>query len=630
MPVQVRPSAPKPSSNKLGSTMEIAELRIHGFRGVQDARVRLRPHAVFIGPNNCGKTTIIEALALLFGRDRLIRDLTEHDFFGSDPAVPDRISIVATIVGFEANDPNRHPNWFREDRAVPKWLNPTDGSLHARRSETATELACQIGLAARFDRDDLAVDVIRYFHDDDDIGDVFDSEVVKRVLPQLVREMGFFLVPANRTWDRTISFGSELFRRVVSSIGGQPAAAVLAERTRLRAPERPLEADPGLVGIVGNVEAELKNLLGKAVGLKLRLTSTDSELVLDAVMPHYSIENRHQIPARRQGSGLVSLQHLLLLLHFGHMRAEQGQSFFLAMEEPELHVPPPLQRRLIHRIRSLSTQTIIATHSPIVAAGCDPTSVMIVHNQNGHLTAKPLLQTPITFNDPNWKRSLYLVKRQETVTALMHDHVLVPEGRTDFDLIQLMVAADETRRLFPIHDDNYPDFGSLIGPVPTHEGQVEGVFEELDKIHHSVVCLVDGDNAGNAYVRNLTALEEAPAIILQWPQNWTIEDAVGWIADCDAAAVLPRLTAALGKQFATIAALIGHMKAQPREGGIKGDGVAYEILIETLADSDPCLLRMRLLLRRLADACVSDELEPDGWARSDTSTEMTLVLRFVP
>ena len=52
----------------------------------------------FVGPNNCGKSTIIEALALLLGRDRLIRDLTEHDFFGSDPVAADRISIVATLI----------------------------------------------------------------------------------------------------------------------------------------------------------------------------------------------------------------------------------------------------------------------------------------------------------------------------------------------------------------------------------------------------------------------------------------------------------------------------------------------------------------------------------------------------
>jgi hypothetical protein len=37
------------------------------------------------GGNNSGKSTVVEALTLLFGRDRLIRDLTEHDFYGSDP-----------------------------------------------------------------------------------------------------------------------------------------------------------------------------------------------------------------------------------------------------------------------------------------------------------------------------------------------------------------------------------------------------------------------------------------------------------------------------------------------------------------------------------------------------------------
>lgn len=42
-------------------------------------------HSVPIGPGNCGKTTIVEALALLFGRDRLVRNLTEHDFYGENP-----------------------------------------------------------------------------------------------------------------------------------------------------------------------------------------------------------------------------------------------------------------------------------------------------------------------------------------------------------------------------------------------------------------------------------------------------------------------------------------------------------------------------------------------------------------
>jgi energy-coupling factor transporter ATP-binding protein EcfA2 len=75
--------------------MQIAELRIENFRGVQSGHVRFDQHSVLVGPNNCGKTTIIEALALLFGRDRMVRTLTEHDFFGGDPQPTDRIRLVA-------------------------------------------------------------------------------------------------------------------------------------------------------------------------------------------------------------------------------------------------------------------------------------------------------------------------------------------------------------------------------------------------------------------------------------------------------------------------------------------------------------------------------------------------------
>jgi putative ATP-dependent endonuclease of the OLD family len=633
MPVRPRPPAPVFfvyfSPHAPGAFMHIAELRIKNFRGIQSAHVRFAPHTVFIGPNNSGKTTLIESLALLFGRDRLIRELTEHDFFGSNPTAADRICIIVTITGFRDDDPNKNVNWFREDRAVSKWFNPTDGSLHAARARPEFQLACQVGLAARFVRDDLAVDVIRYFHDDDDVGDVFDSEVVRRVPPQLIREIGFFLIPANRTWDRTISFGSELFRRVVSTIGGQPAAAVLAERDRLRSPSSPLEQDPGLASIVGNIEFELKGLLGKNVALRLRLTATDSEAVLDAVMPHYSVEGRHQIPAKRQGSGLVSLQHLLLLLHFGHMRAERQESFLLAMEEPELHVPPPLQRKLIHRIRALSTQTIITTHSPIVASACDPTSLTLLHNRDGVLQSSHLLGAPLPRTAPNWKRTLYIVKRQDTVTALMHDVVLVPEGRIDFDLIRLLVNADESRRDPNVQNSNQGDFGALVGHIPTHDGQVRGTFEELTKIHRRVLCLVDGDKAGLGYAKELSALPSPPARVLQWPTGWLIEDVIGWIADVNIDVSLPLLSAVLGEKFATKADFVHLLKTPPPEGGVKGDLVAYEIVIETLSDDPLCLDRVRLLLRRMSEACLGDGANPAGWTRAAESTAKAEILRFV-
>jgi putative ATP-dependent endonuclease of OLD family len=116
--------------------MRIARLDIRQFRGVRAGTLRLGNHTVLVGPNNIGKTTIIEALALLFGRDRLVRTLTEHDFFGSTPTEESRIIIFATLSDFEADDPNLHREWFNIDRGgVEKWLDPATGQLHDQREE---------------------------------------------------------------------------------------------------------------------------------------------------------------------------------------------------------------------------------------------------------------------------------------------------------------------------------------------------------------------------------------------------------------------------------------------------------------------------------------------------------------
>ena len=59
--------------------MRIANLKIENFRGVRSGFVQFGRHPVVVGDNNTGKTTLIEALTLVLGKDRLVRELTEHD-----------------------------------------------------------------------------------------------------------------------------------------------------------------------------------------------------------------------------------------------------------------------------------------------------------------------------------------------------------------------------------------------------------------------------------------------------------------------------------------------------------------------------------------------------------------------
>ncbi|BEV17789.1 AAA family ATPase [Herbaspirillum sp. DW155] len=473
--------------------MRIASLAITNFRGIKSAHILFRKHTVLVGANNTGKSTIIEALTLLFGRDKLIRELTEHDFFGSSPAPVDRIKLVATITDFDGNTPEKNTDWFREGRGVPKWLDEKTGNVSPVPTKVFTQLCCQVAVQAYFDSDSLSVEMLRYFHDHDNPIDPFAIDSPVQVQGKLIQQFGFFLVRANRSWDKVLSWGSELFRRTVRAAAAQPAVAILAERDRLRKPDSPIEDDEQIAQLVANVNKQLGKFIERSPALNLRLTNTDSRSVLDAVVAHFSVNEGHSVPAARQGSGLISLQGLMLLLELGRLRAESGEGFVMALEEPEIHIPPSSQQQLVHRVQALSTQTFITTHSPSVAALADPTSVLLLHNEDGILTAEPFLQETLPNTAPAWQRKLFQMMRVEVMTSLMHPHVIVPEGRADYYLLRTIL------RSVVLGDgwiaEESPTFGLEIGVVPTEDAKVIETYGALSRLHGAVCCLVDGDGA---------------------------------------------------------------------------------------------------------------------------------------
>ncbi|WP_202617665.1 ATP-dependent nuclease [Burkholderia thailandensis] len=587
--------------------LRVVDLRIKNFRGIREAHVRLGQHTVLVGANNCGKTTIIEALALLFGRDRMVRSLTEHDFFGSNPQPADRIQLIATIVGFDGDDPAEHVDWFRDDRGVPKWWNPVRCAASATRDDPNWPLACQIGFCARFDQPELEVETARYFHDDDVVGDVFADEAPVAVPGRLIRDIGFFLVPASRSWDRIVSFGSELFRRVVASAGGQPATSVLKERDRLRAPDQPLEADENLEPITTQLNTELAGFFRSKPILQLRVTATDSDGLLETVVPHYLHAGAPlALPARRHGSGLISLQHLLLLLQFGRQRAQAQEGFWMALEEPELHVPPPLQRRLVHRIQALSSQTFVSTHSPMIAAMSDPLSVLVLRNDDGVLSSVPLLPETLPPAASNGVRKLFQLNRADTIAALMHDAVLVPEGRIDYEWFKLLVRAVDLRQGWDEGQES--KFGAYIGLVPTHDAAVEATVGALVRLHPRITALVDGDAAGRAYAQAMAAAAQGPTIIMRWPDDWTIEDVVGWVLAGDADAAITALARVMDPAPQSVPALVARLKSEVRAaGGLKQDQIAYEVVADVIGTTERCCNRARELLNAINDVSLGGD-----------------------
>lgn len=609
--------------------MHIVRLKISGFRGVRSADITLGPHAVLVGPNNSGKTTIIEALALLFGRDRLVRRLTEHDFHGSTPDEVARILCIATVTGFTPNDPHHHSSWFSPERGVEKWFDPNAKTLSAAPDAQHTDLAVQIGFAARFDLDELEAETIRFFVDDEaTLGDPFaEGAYLRTIYAKVLQELGFFLVPASRTWDRWISFSSELFRRLVATRGDMPAQAVRAERARLWTPPEGarLEDQPGLSDIVGAVNDELRALMASAPKLQLRLTSTDSDSVLESVVPHFAHGTGPTLPSQRQGTGLVSLQSLLLLMQFGKARAETGQSFMLAVEEPELHIQPSQQKRLVNRLNALCNQTLVTTHSPIVAAMFPAPDTLFIETRDGVLNAKPLMD-PMPAQPTNHQQHLLFAWRQKLVAALMHECVLIPEGISDVAWLEVLQTALELHQGWLDAGDDAPFFSTFVGVVPTIDAKIADTFALVSAVHARPCILVDGDSDGRGYFDAVKASNPPPRTVVFWPQGWAMEHVISWIAGADEAAMLTALATAPGVPFANAQALTSYLLTQ------KSYAPTHENTAVILMGSAACRARAEQLLNALCVVlCDPANANTPFFTRVEgDSTANTHVFRFAP
>lgn len=575
--------------------MRVAKLEIQNYRGIRKGEISFGKHPVLIGSNNTGKTTVIEALTLLLGRDKLIRDLSEHDFYGSNPLPADRIKLIATITDFSGNDPDRNTDWFRDGRAVPKWMDPLTGKVHSAPDSPTWTLCCQIAAQAFFDRTSLSVEFVRYFHDHDDPIDPFLDDSPTAVPTALIRQLGFFLVRTNRTWDKMLSWGSELFRRTLQTTAAQPSEAIIAERDRLRRPERPIEEDPSIAPLIERVDAEISRCIPSSPSLKLRITSTDSRSVMDAISAHFSVNEDVCLPTARQGSGLISLQGLMLLLELGRARSEAGEEFLMALEEPELHLPPATQQQIVHRVQALSSQTFVTTHSPTIAAMADPESVIFLRNNNGELISRPFLQQAVLPDSPNWKRKFFQQSRTDVLAALMHPCVLIPEGKTEFYILKiilrpLMLTDGWTSQM-------ERPFNLEVGTVPTEEAKVVETFDELARTHQRIACLVDGDADGQRYARSLAGKEAKPYSIIAWQNNATIEDAVGWILAADEKNSVRGLNEQSESELSDIASAVAHLKSK------KMDLVLYEQVADVIANNQACREQAAKLFSALCLAC---------------------------
>ncbi len=478
--------------------MKISRLRIENFRGIKAAKLLFPDHVVLIGDNNTGKSTILEAIDLVLGPDRLSRrpPIDEHDFYlgryvyfnGSEEsevvsAVPGKVDIDGAVADTEevrADEVTEHvnePTPEEQKSAVAEtakikieatitglsaeqkahfrdyieWWNKEDGSFY-----TVPNVE---GVDAQTIIEALRVTFIgEYAFDEDDFDGktYFARSLEEGGNPQFFGRRdkqfcGFLYLRSLRTGGRALSLEHGSLLDIIlrlkeirpqmweSTING------LASFDVASAPEL------GITGVLQSINTALNKYVPKewGVGPQLRVSALTREHLRKVITAFVATgEGSHAAPYFRQGTGTINMLVLAMLSRI----AEDKQNVIFAMEEPETAIPPYAQKRIVHEIRNLSAQSLFTSHSPYVLEEFSINETLVLSRSGEGVLTQAAVNLPESVKHKRYRQEF----RTRFCEGLLSRRILLAEGATEATAFPVVC-----RRLAEIDPTKYSSLEAL-------------------------------------------------------------------------------------------------------------------------------------------------------------------------
>lgn len=341
--------------------MEIKRIRIRNFRSIKDVEIDLNSTTVFIGPNNAGKSAILEAIRIALTRRWGQRGtgFTEYDVHlcegRPDPKVGDPVVIDIELQEENAGD---WPEDLQAELADIVQLNVATGlssillrvscawdageeSYVPRWEFLNVERSPLVGRGAR------AINTQEFF----------------QFLPVFYLEA---LRDAADEFNARGQFWGKLLRTVQIPDTLEQRSKRLFDLLN----KKLLASDPMLGDIASGIsdisQIAAADLPGEAEVRVLPLNTWD---ILSKTEIIYRTEGgRPWLPLVRHGQGVQSLSVMFVLKLFVELLLtdlyKPDSTPVLALEEPETHLHPQAARALWSHIQALPGQKIVTTHSP--------------------------------------------------------------------------------------------------------------------------------------------------------------------------------------------------------------------------------------------------------------------------
>ena len=488
--------------------MRLTRLKIDNFRGIRTANILLPSHAVLIGDNNVGKTTLLEAIDLALGPDRLNRSppIEEHDFYQgkyglpggatrgdtADPAEPPpdamggsddsdvdaqtheqddpdapKIEIEVTIADLTEEQQGRFGDY------VEFWDTTTDTFYDQPRpagvdADTITE-ALRVTFRGWYDAEEDDFEGRTYFTRS--LSDEFKPAAFSKKDKQIC---GFLYLRSLRTGSRALSLERGSLLDIILRL--KEVRPQMWEDTLSTLADYNVAAEPelGISGVLESINRALSKYVPKEWGIEphLKVSNLTREHLRKVITAFIATgEGDHAAPYFRQGTGTINMLVLAMLSQI----AEDRQNVIFAMEEPETAIPPYAQKRIVHEVRKLASQTIFTSHSPYVLEefAVDETVVLA---RNGH---GALSQSAITLPESVKPKRYRQEFRTRFCEGLLARRILVAEGTTE-----AMAFPVACRRLAELDPSTYTSLEAL--GICTIDAGSDSQIADLAKLYRDL------------------------------------------------------------------------------------------------------------------------------------------------
>lgn len=408
----------------------VDRVRINGFRGIRNFEISLPRVAVLIGPNNCGKTSVLKALQLALGDYG--RYLSDEDFHIDDndnrsEDVTIDVRIIAT------NEKEERVSSFAKE-----WANEFGDKIQA---DLAGNQFWAFRTTAKPQPAKTGFLIERYT-----LLEWVDFAGWTSVVPSKTQKFSarsefvpFISIDAQRDIHKELNEKSSFVGRVLSQVKYDKTDVATLERMIADINDEAVAKSVPLARLKGHLDSLNDSFGGSGVAevtpfpKKLRDLSKNFSV-------HFGNSAASSFPMEYHGMGTRSWASMLAVRAFTDLMEEfheaEAEPYhpIIAAEEPEAHLHPNAQRSLFSQLFNATGQAIVSTHSPYLAAMCALPNLRSLSARGGHTQCYSLVDG---LSDEELK-SLHRQVIRDKGEVLFAKALILFEGQTEDQVVPAM------------------------------------------------------------------------------------------------------------------------------------------------------------------------------------------------